>query len=77
MEEADEDRRNGRRLTLTILEPGSDELVGQLEVHGVDWKGRRAALYAWVAPRARGRGLEDAARDLVARWLAEECGLDA
>jgi RimJ/RimL family protein N-acetyltransferase len=77
MEEAEHDRRAGARVTLTILEPGSDHCRGQIEVYDVDWDTRRASLQIWLAPQVRGRGVGRAALGLVRRWLSEECGLDA
>jgi len=77
MEQAQEDRVSGRRVTLTILKPGSEQFLGQIEVGEIDWDSRRAALVVWVVPRARGGGLEGAALSLATRWLSEECGLDA
>ena len=77
MEDAEHDRRAGARVTLTILEPGSDDCRGQIEVYDVDWDTRRTSLQIWLAPQVRGRGVERAALGLVRRWLSEECGLDA
>jgi RimJ/RimL family protein N-acetyltransferase len=73
---ADADREAGARLTLTILEPGSDTCVGQLDVHGVDWDHARAELGIWLAPQVRAAGLAPRALRLVARWLFEACRLE-
>jgi RimJ/RimL family protein N-acetyltransferase len=77
MEEAEHDRADGARITLTILESGSDDCRGQIEVSEVDWDRRSASLQIWVAPELRGQGVEGAALGLARRWLSEECGLDA
>ena len=71
MEEAEDDLAAGARVTLTILERGSDDCRGQVEVHEIDWDAGRASLNLWAAPPA----LERPARELVARWLRGECGL--
>jgi RimJ/RimL family protein N-acetyltransferase len=75
MEEADGARETGKRVTLTIIEPGSDAFLGQIEVGEIDWAERRATVRAWVVPRVRAQGLERAALTLAARWLSDECGL--
>lgn len=76
LEQADSDRVAGERLRLTILEPGSDDCRGQIEVRHIDWDARLAEAQVWVTPQRRGRGLERAALRLAARWLSEACGLE-
>src|SRR5260221_9578388 len=56
-ERAAADRAAGRGMTLTIVGPGSEECVGQVNVHQVDWDNARAELGIWVAPQERDRGL--------------------
>jgi RimJ/RimL family protein N-acetyltransferase len=73
---ADTDRAAGARLTLTILQPGSDTCVGQIEVSDVDWDHARAGLGIWLAPQLRGVGLAPHALQLLARWLFDACGLE-
>lgn len=68
-EQASSRRAAGVDLVVTILEPGSDEFRGQVNVHGVDWDHLRAELQIWVVPQARGRGLGCSALALVAAWL--------
>jgi [ribosomal protein S5]-alanine N-acetyltransferase len=70
------DRARGTGAWLTILAPGSDECVGQIDVHDVDWDHGRAELGIWVAPAQRGRGLGGAALRLVSRWLLQDCGFE-
>jgi RimJ/RimL family protein N-acetyltransferase len=76
MEDAPARRAAGTRVTLTILEPGSDECRGQLHVHHIDWDHARAELGIWVAPSARGKGLARDALRVAARWLFDSCGLE-
>jgi RimJ/RimL family protein N-acetyltransferase len=76
LEQAARQRQSGSGVTFTILQPGSEECAGQIEVYAIDWEARRAAARAWVAPQLRGRGLEEAALALVARWLSARCGLE-
>jgi RimJ/RimL family protein N-acetyltransferase len=66
----------GTGVWLTIVRPGADECVGQIDVHTVDWDHGRAELGIWVAPGLRGQGLGTAALRLAGPWLIEECGLD-
>jgi [ribosomal protein S5]-alanine N-acetyltransferase len=68
-------RAAGERVTLTILEPGSDTCRGQIEVHGVDWDHARAELRIWLAPQVRGRGLGRRALRLAGEWLLGTCRL--
>jgi RimJ/RimL family protein N-acetyltransferase len=74
-EQAEDDRLEGRRLTLTIVEGDDDTCRGQLEADHVDWDGRGAELAIWVAPERRRRGLASGALRLAGRWLIDECGL--
>ena len=70
------ERRAGLGVRLTIVAPGADACLGQLDVHRVDWEHGRAELGIWVAPGARGRGLAGGALRLAGRWLCEVCGLE-
>jgi RimJ/RimL family protein N-acetyltransferase len=69
------DRAAGTGVWLTIVADGSDECVGQIDVHDVDWDHGRAELGIWVAPAHRGRGVGTAALRLAGRWLLHDCGL--
>ncbi len=75
-ERGEADRVAGRRLTLTILQPGDDTCCGQVQVHGVDWDNSRAELGIWVVPQRRARGLATRALALVAVWLLRDGGLE-
>jgi ribosomal-protein-alanine N-acetyltransferase len=75
-ESAEEDRREGKRLRLAILEPGGDRCRGRLTVHSINWEHRRAELAIWVAPQYRGRGYARSALLLSSAWLFEACGLE-
>ncbi len=70
------ERATGYRLSLTILEPGSDICVGRVLVDEFDWDNGRARTRVWVAPAARRRGLAGAALALAARWLFQHCRLE-
>jgi RimJ/RimL family protein N-acetyltransferase len=69
IERGPQERAAGLRAELTIVEPGSDDCRGRLDVHDVDWGHQRAALGIWVAPQARNRGLARGALALAAEWL--------
>jgi RimJ/RimL family protein N-acetyltransferase len=74
-ERAEADRVAGRRLALTLVQPGEDICRGQIYVSEVDWDHARADLGIWVAPQLRGRGLGARALGLVAPWLLRTSGL--
>jgi RimJ/RimL family protein N-acetyltransferase len=74
-ERAEADRVAGRRLALTLVEPGEDTCRGQVYVDQLDWDHARADLGIWVAPQLRGRGLAARALALVAPWLLRTSGL--
>jgi RimJ/RimL family protein N-acetyltransferase len=68
-ERLEAERLAGTGLALTIVEPGSDDCRGRVNVHKVDWDNRRAELGIWVAPRLRRRGVARAALRLAGGWL--------
>ena len=70
------DRTGGTYVALTIVQPGSDECVGQVRVHSIDWNHSRAELGIWVAPEVRGEGVAGRALRLTARWLFDRCALE-
>ncbi|HTU28478.1 MAG TPA: GNAT family protein [Solirubrobacteraceae bacterium] len=70
------ERGAGRELWLTVVTAtGTDECVGQIDVHDVEPDDGRAALTIWIAPGQRRRGLGSAALALAGRWLIAEVGL--
>jgi RimJ/RimL family protein N-acetyltransferase len=69
------DRATGTALWLTIVQAGSDECIGQIDVHDVEWDHARAELSMWVAPGRRGEGVGSEALGLLGRWLLAECRL--
>jgi RimJ/RimL family protein N-acetyltransferase len=75
-ERAGDARAGGTHLTLTILEPGSDDCRGQLDAQHFDWEHSRAELGIWLAPQVRGRGLAVRALRLGGGWLLQACELE-
>jgi RimJ/RimL family protein N-acetyltransferase len=75
-ERAAGERATGYRVSLTIVEPGSDICVGRVVGDGFDWDNAHARLHVWVAPAARRRGLGSAALVLASRWLFQSCRLE-
>jgi RimJ/RimL family protein N-acetyltransferase len=74
-ERAEAERLAGRKVALTITEPGSDVCRGQVTVDKVDWATACAEMRVWVAPQFRGRGFARRAVALVAAWLFEASAL--
>src|SRR5437763_278282 len=72
---AEADRAEGRRLTLTIVQAGSDTCVGEVRVQAVDWPARTVRLGVWTVPAARGQGIARRAVALAREWLRAEAGL--
>jgi RimJ/RimL family protein N-acetyltransferase len=70
------ERAGGARVSVTILEPGSDVCRGQINVHHVDWEHARAELGIWLAPQVRGNGMARGALRLVSEWLLKTCQLE-
>ncbi len=70
------ERAVGRRVSLTILEPGSDTCVGRLVVDECDWENGRARMHVWVAPAARRQGLARRAMKLTSHWLFQHARLE-
>jgi ribosomal-protein-alanine N-acetyltransferase len=75
IEEAPARRTAGVAVTLTVLEPGSDDCRGQVHADRFDWEHAHANLRIWLAPDARGRGLGRHALALAATWLIDACAL--
>lgn len=68
-------RLAGTGVKLTIVEPGSNDCRGRVEVDGIDWERGSAAVRVWVAPQLRGRGYEQRAAELASEWLRSSVGL--
>jgi RimJ/RimL family protein N-acetyltransferase len=66
----------GTAIALTILEPGSEDCRGRIQVGEIRWEDRRAELTLWVAPQLRGRGVARRALRLAAAWLFDVVGLE-
>lgn len=75
VERADEERRAGRRVSLTILERGDRYCAGRIDVHRIDWEAGNAELGIWIAPKVRGRGLATHALQQASAWLLDVVGL--
>lgn len=73
-EEADR-RLSGDGVRLAIVQPGSNDCRGRVEVGDIDWEQGSASVRVWVAPQLRGRGYEQRAADLAAQWLQASVGL--
>ena len=74
-EEAEAQRLAGRGLTLAVLRAGSDDCVGEIRLHGIEWMHARAELGMWLAPQVRGAGLAPRVLLLACRWLFSDARL--
>jgi ribosomal-protein-serine acetyltransferase len=61
---------------LAIVLPGSDDCVGEVRIHHLDWANARAELGLWLAPGVRGRGLAPRALRLTGAWLFDAIGME-
>ena len=75
VDDAQSVRLAGASVKLTIVEPGSNDCRGRVEVDGIDWERGSAELRVWVAPQLRGRGYEQRAAELASEWLRSSVGL--
>ncbi len=75
VERAPERRLSGDSIELTIVEPGSNDCRGRVEIFALDWEELTASVRVWVAPQLRDRGLEQRAAELATQWLRSAVGL--
>jgi RimJ/RimL family protein N-acetyltransferase len=68
-------RRRGTALPFLIVGVEGGELLGSVDLHGVDWEDRRANIGYWTASEARGRGVATRAVRLLSLWAFDELGL--
>ncbi len=69
------ERESGQSVSFTIVEPGSADCRGRVDVHDIDWDACSAALCVWVVPQRRGLGYSTAAVELAVEWLRDEAGI--
>jgi RimJ/RimL family protein N-acetyltransferase len=67
-------REAGTELSLLVVDPDGDDLLGSVGAR-VDQDGSRAEIGYWVAREARGRGVASRAVVLLGAWLFEALGL--
>jgi RimJ/RimL family protein N-acetyltransferase len=75
VDDASARRLAGDGVKLTIVEPGSNDCRGRVEVDGIDWEQGSASVRVWVAPHLRGRGYEQQAAELAGQWLQSSVAL--
>jgi RimJ/RimL family protein N-acetyltransferase len=76
VEAAERDRRAGRRLSLTIVDPDGEDCIGRIVVEPVTGESATARLTIWLVPRRRGRGIGAGALRLAASWLLGDGAFD-
>jgi ribosomal-protein-alanine N-acetyltransferase len=67
-------REAGTELSLLVVDPGSDALLGSVGAR-VDRENARAEIGYWVAREARGRGVASRAVVLLGTWLFQSLQL--
>jgi RimJ/RimL family protein N-acetyltransferase len=67
-------REEGTELSLLVVDPDRDDLLGSVGAR-VDRDNARAEIGYWVAREARGRGVASGAVVLLGGWLFEALGL--
>ena len=65
----------GEWTELAICAPDTGDFLGAISLLHVDWERGRCELGYWLVPRARGRGVVDAAIAPVLDWVFTELGL--
>jgi RimJ/RimL family protein N-acetyltransferase len=70
-----DDLAHGRRVALTLVEPGRNDCRGRVDAHAFHWDRGSAELGIWVAPDFRGRGYARHALTLFSGWLLGSVGL--
>jgi len=75
VEQAQQARAAGESIRFTIVAPGRNDCRGRVEVDAFDWETGSAVMRVWVAPQLRGRGYEQRAAGLAAKWLFDTAGL--
>jgi RimJ/RimL family protein N-acetyltransferase len=76
IESAAAERAAGTGARLTMVQLGSDEFGGQIDLRRIDWDHASAEIGIWLAPAVRSRGLGRRALGLASRWALNACGLE-
>ena len=76
IEHAAAERAAGTAARLTLVQSGSDEFAGQIDLRRIDWDHASAEIGIWLVPALRGQGLGRRALGLAGRWALTDCGLE-
>ncbi len=66
---------DGTGAAFAVLDATSGELLGGVDLHGVDAAAGTAEVGWFSAPQARGRGVLTQAVEVLCRWAYDACGL--
>jgi RimJ/RimL family protein N-acetyltransferase len=69
-------RARGEFLGLAVTDPTRKPFLGQVMLHTVAWRHKRAEIGYWLVPQARGRGVGRTAVSLLVDWAFEALDLD-
>ncbi len=69
-------RARGEFLGLAVSDPTRKPFLGQVMLHTVAWRHKRAEVGYWLIPQARGRGVGRVAVSLLVDWAFEALDLD-
>ena len=75
IDQAPEWWQEGRGLELAIADRSTDELLGTVILHSIDWRHQRAEIGFWLVPGARGQGAAAEAVGLMVAWAFDDLDL--
>lgn len=68
-------REEHRDYWLTITDPETADVIGEIGLVAISWPNRRAGLSIMVLPSARRRGVAREAIELLMKWAVGDLGL--
>jgi len=66
---------DGRGIELAIADRATEELLGTVVLHSIDWRHERAEVGFWLVPGARGQGAAAEGVGLMVAWAFDDLGL--
>jgi RimJ/RimL family protein N-acetyltransferase len=66
---------SGRGIELAIADRATEELLGTVVLHSIDWRHERAEVGFWLVPGARGQGAAVEGVGLMVAWAFDDLHL--